>query len=82
MRDILRDRQHEGVCVIAIEEPYGDLRLAAELSDPEPMHTVDDAHSWPVHDDRRQRVLCPRERLYVLRILPRKTWGISTAETF
>jgi hypothetical protein len=77
VRDVRLDRQHEGVCVVTVEEPHCNLCLATEFSRPQPVHAVDDSHGGPMDDDRWQLSFGGRERLYVLRILPREARRVS-----
>ena len=59
-------REDERVVLAAVNEANGYLARAAALRGSQPMHSVDNLHRRPMHDDRRQVVASLRERLYVL----------------
>ncbi|WP_455433254.1 hypothetical protein [Streptomyces paradoxus] len=64
------DREHEGFSLVAVEEKGTDVRRAAVLHRPEPVHSVDDGHRLPVNHDRRQFGAHLGERIDVPWVLP------------
>ncbi len=59
-------REDERVVLAAVNESHGNVASTAALRGTEPMHSVDNLHRGPMHDDRRQLVVSLRQCLDVL----------------
>ncbi|MGX9225551.1 hypothetical protein ACWV95_03020 [Streptomyces albus] len=66
MGDVLLDREHERLVVVAVAEMHVDRLLPAQFRGQKAVRAVDDAHGAAVDEDGRQCRLGVRQQTRVL----------------